>query len=246
MRRTYTLLLLISLGAFFSIAHAGVVYNISMNTAPLGGHPASPFSLEFQLNDGSGTNDGNNTATLTNFVFNGGAAVGSPTLTGGATGNLTSGLSLTDSSFFNQFIQGFMPGGTLSFQLSLSTNIDSGGTPDQFSFAILDKTGTELPTLAPGFFDVFVQIDIDSANPLVRTFGTDTSRSPEEAVAQSILPLQWLRRCRRRAYSSSFHLPSLLWFGGAKIGPDSATAGLGLQTGFRLMGWAPVMAESTL
>jgi hypothetical protein len=159
-------------------AHAGIVYDISMNTGPLGSHPAGPFSLEFQLNDGSGTNDGNNTAVLSNFLFNGGAAVGSPTLTGGATGTLTSGITLTDSSFFNQFIQGFTPGSALSFRLSLSTNVDSGATPDQFSFAVLDKTGTEIPTLAPSFFDVFVQIDINSANPAVQTFGTDTSRSP--------------------------------------------------------------------
>jgi hypothetical protein len=116
-----------------------------MNTAPLAGHTAGPFSLEFQLNDGSGTNDGNNTASLSNFLFNGGAAVGSPTLNGGASGNLTSGVTLTDNSFFNQFIQGFTAGSTLSFRLSLSTNVGSGGTPDQFSFAILDKTGTEIP-----------------------------------------------------------------------------------------------------
>jgi hypothetical protein len=149
-----------------------------MNTAPLVGHNAGPFSVEFQLNDGSGTGDGNNTAILSDFLFNGGAPAGSPTVNGGAYGDLTSGVTLTDNSFFNQFIQSFTPGSALAFQLFLSTNIDGGGTPDQFSFAILDKTGTELPTLAPGFFDVFVQIDIDSANLLVRTFGADTNRIP--------------------------------------------------------------------
>jgi hypothetical protein len=162
----------------FSITHASIVYNVSMNTTPLVSHPAGPFSLEFQLNDGSGTGDANNTAILNNFLFSGGTVVGSPTLTGGATGNLTSGITLTDSSFFNQFIQGFTPGSSLSFRLNLSTNGDSGGTPDQFSFAILDKTGTELPTLAPSFFDVFIEVDIDSANPLVHTYGTDTNRIP--------------------------------------------------------------------
>jgi hypothetical protein len=73
---------------------------------------------------------------------------------------------------------GFTPGNALSFRLSLSTNVDSGGTPDEFSFAILDHTGTEIPTLA-SFFDVFVQIDIDSTNPVIHTFATDTSRTPE-------------------------------------------------------------------
>jgi hypothetical protein len=161
-----------------NVGHAAVIYNISMNTAPLIGDAAGPFSLEFQLNDGRGVGDANNTANLTNFLFSRGAAVGSSTLAGGATGNLTSGVSLTDSSFFNQFVQGFTPGNALSFRLSLSTNVDSGGTPDEFSFAILDHTGTEIPTLA-SFFDVFVQIDINSTNPVVRTFATDTSRTPE-------------------------------------------------------------------
>jgi len=178
MRQTRTPFFLICTCLFSSIAHASVLYDIAMNTIPLIGHSAGPFSVEFQLNDGSGTGDGNNTAILSDFMFNGGAPVGSPTLNGSANGDLTSGVTMTDSSFFNQFIQGFLPGGTLSFQLSLSTNIDSGGTPDEFSFAILDKTGTELPTLAPGFFDVFVEIDIASANPAVLTFGTDTSRIP--------------------------------------------------------------------
>jgi hypothetical protein len=174
----HPLLMLLCMPGAFTIAHAGVIYNINMNTAPLVGHSAGPFSLEFQLNDGSGTGDANNMAILNNFLFNGGAAVGSPTLTGGATGNLVSGITLTDSGFFNQFIQGFTPGSSLSFRLNLSTNVDTGGTPDQFTFAILDRTGTELPTLAPSFFDVFIQVDIDSANPLVHTYGTDTNRIP--------------------------------------------------------------------
>lgn len=178
MRRTRTLFFLMCTCVCSSIANASILYDITMNTTPLIGHSAGPFSVEFQLNDGSGTGDSNNTAILNDFLFNGGGPAGSPTLNGGANGNLTSGVTLTDHSFFNQFIQSFTPGSALSFRLSLSTNIDSGGTPDQFSFAILDKTGTELPTLAPGFFDVFVQIDIDSANPVVRTFGADTSRVP--------------------------------------------------------------------
>jgi len=160
-----------------SVGQAGVIYSISINTAPLIGHPAAPFALEFQLNDGKGTGDANNTAMLTGFSFGGGGPSGSPTLTGGATGNATSGITLTDSSFYNELVQGFTPGSILTFQLSLTTNVDTGGTPDQFSFAFLDKTATEIPTLA-SFVDVFVQIDITSANPTVQTFASDMSRGP--------------------------------------------------------------------
>ena len=47
-------------------AHA-LLFTIEVDTAPLIGHPAGPFSLEFQLNDGSGTSDGNNTALIGPF-----------------------------------------------------------------------------------------------------------------------------------------------------------------------------------
>ncbi|MGI8743749.1 MAG: hypothetical protein ACR2NN_14465 [Bryobacteraceae bacterium] len=153
-----------------------ITYDIGMNTAPLVGHTAGPFSIEFQLNDGSGTNDGNNSALLSNFTFGGGSVVVAPTLTGGATGNAATSISLTDSSFFNQFIQEFTPGSKLGFRLALTTNLDIGGAPDQFTLAILDSSGTELPTRSSS--NVFLQIDIDSANPLIQTFATDTSRMP--------------------------------------------------------------------
>ena len=85
-------------------------------------------------------------------------------------------VTLTDSSFFNAFTQQFNPGSLLQFRLQVSTNVDAGGTPDQFSFSILDNTLTELPTM--GFFDVFAVLDIDSANPFPQTFGSDPSRPP--------------------------------------------------------------------
>jgi hypothetical protein len=53
--------------------------------------------------------------------------------------------------------------------------VDAGGTPDQFSMAILDSSGAQLPTLS--FFDVFVEIDLDSANPTIQTFASDPSRN---------------------------------------------------------------------
>src|SRR5271167_1357003 len=113
------LLLAVGLFAFIpAAARADVInYDMSMNTAPLIGHPAGPFSLEFQLNDGSGTGDDNNTAVLSNFTFGGGAPVGAPSLIGGATGDAGSSITITESSFFNQFIQQFTPGNQLDFDL---------------------------------------------------------------------------------------------------------------------------------
>src|SRR5690349_14032044 len=124
-----------------------------MSTSPLVGNPAGPFSLDFQLNDGSAAGDGNNTAVLSGFFFGSGASLGSASVAGGASGDLGSSVTLTDSGFLNEFTQGFTPGATLQFLLNLSTNVDAGDTPDQFSFAILDSSGAQLPTLS--FFDVF-------------------------------------------------------------------------------------------
>lgn len=155
---------------------ASIIETFTIVTSPLVGDPAGPFSLDFQLNDGSGTNDGNNTAVLSGFTFgSGGGAVGSASLVGGASGDLGSSVMITDGSFLNEFTQGFTPGAQLRFQLSLSTNVDDGGTPDQFTLAILDSGGAQLPTLS--FFDVFVEIDLDSNDPAIQTFGSDTSRN---------------------------------------------------------------------
>ncbi len=176
MRKIHHFLLITSLllsGWMFSplpLAQAGQLYSVSLNTSPLIGNPAGPFYVEFQLNDGSGTGDGNNTVELSNFQFGGSSAVGNPTtLTGGTTGSLTTGVVITDSSFFNEFIQQFSPGGILSFDLYLIPNLDSGPTPDQFSFAILDNQHLELPT--ESFSIAFLTIDFTS--PLsVQTFSS--------------------------------------------------------------------------
>jgi hypothetical protein len=40
---------------------------------------------------------------------------------------------------------------------------------------ILDSSGAQLPTLS--FFDVFIEIDLDSTNPTIQTFASDPSRN---------------------------------------------------------------------
>lgn len=158
--------------ALTAVANAQLTYRIAVNTSSLVGNPAGPFSLDFQLNDGSAVGDGNNWATLNHFQFGGGSAVGGATTFGGATGNLTSGISLADTDWsFNELYQGFLPGSWLTFDLTLSTHVDLGGTPDSFSFAILDGNLMNLPTLAPGT-DALIQIDIDGASPAVATYAS--------------------------------------------------------------------------
>jgi hypothetical protein len=177
-----TQLFLISLvfGSLSGARAASIMYDVSIDSSELIGHFAGPFAINFQLNDGSGTGDANNTAVLSNFRFGTGSASGLPSLAGGTSGSLASTVTITDSAFFNAFTQTFIPGSSLMFHLSLTTNIDAGPTPDQFSMAILDGSGFEIPTQGLGSVgsDVLLLIDINSANPVVQRFAADPSRSP--------------------------------------------------------------------
>lgn len=174
--------LLIFLAAVCELASAAAV-TVSLDTSGLIGHPAGPFALDFQLTDGSGAGDANNTFTLTNFLIDGGGALGSsaPALLGGATGDIATGVTLIDSAFLNEFTQAFAPGGSLSFTLQFTTNVDAGGTPDEFAFAILDGTGTALPStsFANLGFDSQLVIDIDSSSPTIQVFAADNTIAPQ-------------------------------------------------------------------
>ncbi|SRR5579875_91984 len=148
---------------------ADIVYNFSMNTTPLVGN--GPFALDLQFLDGSGSGDGNNTVTLTNFAFGGGLPSGVGTATGGASGSLAAGVTLQDTSFFNEYYENFTPGTLLSFTIDTTNVPDAGGTPDLFTVALLDSNGNELPTTGPAteFLDVSLA---GGTNPQVSTFGS--------------------------------------------------------------------------
>ena len=98
-------------------------------------------------------------------------------------------MQLTDSSFFNGLTQRFSAGSTLRFQLALTNNIDSSGTPDQFSLAILDNTGTELPTTSLQLYGTSVILVADlvgNAAPLL-AFGSQQG-APAVFAAPSVIP----------------------------------------------------------
>ncbi len=175
MKLAHATRLLITLVVLVGMSQANAIYNVSINTAPLIGHPAGPFTLDLQFIDGSGTADANNTVMLSGFAFGAGNPGGSVSLIGGVTGDLSSSVQMTDSSFFNEFDQGFIPGNALTFQIQLSTNSDTG-SPDEFSLAILDSSGFEIPTFGPG--NALVVIDIFSGTTVVSAFATDPSQPP--------------------------------------------------------------------
>src|SRR5918912_3642632 len=85
------ILTLVLTSASYSRSQNGsIIYSVSIDTSSLINHPAGPFSLSFQLNDGSGTGDLNNKAVISNFQFGGGGAAGTPTVIGDASGDLSS------------------------------------------------------------------------------------------------------------------------------------------------------------
>jgi hypothetical protein len=142
----------------------------TLDTAPLVSSSAGPFTLDFQFDEGNGIGDSNNTVTLSNFSFGGGSIDTTPSsLTGGV--NVTSGpfgVTLTDSSFYNDVEFTVTPGTSLSFTFSSTTNNDPVA-PDTFTFAIFDGSSNEIATTNPNGFDSFVEVDLPSGSSGVNT-----------------------------------------------------------------------------
>ncbi len=112
-------------------------------------------------------------------------------LTGGASGDLSSSVSLNDSAnSFNDFNQQFTPGGTLTFRMD-STLIapPSGGFPDNFSMVIFSgydsangydpftgTGGTPIPTNDPISGDnTFLNFDINGPGQTTVSSFSDTT-----------------------------------------------------------------------
>ena len=163
-----------------------VSFTVAIDTTSLANlaAPPGPFALEFQFNDGGG--ELTNTLTLRDFDFGGGSATGSPAYRcsagdaaacSGISGSLFTTVTLSDShDAFNEFIQGFTPGsdGPLRFVLEVGTVQVEWLTPDAFSFAIFDSSGTGIAT---SFFDVFLQIDLAS-ELAINVYASDANISP--------------------------------------------------------------------
>jgi hypothetical protein len=116
-------------------------YNVTLNLSSLDLLPNAPFSLDLQLVTGSAAPNITNTVTLSNFVFTGGTASGTPDYTNGnESGSLASSVVLTT-------------GTTPSFHVDQTPNSElvSSGTPipDQFNVSILDSNLNNVPTTDP-------------------------------------------------------------------------------------------------
>ncbi len=126
--------------------YAVTIQTESLTSSSLSGN--GPFSLDVQLNYGSGA-FGNN-AAINNFSFGGGSATGSPVLSGTAAGSLNSAVTLSDNDVngFNELTQTFSPGTAINFDVTLSDN-PTVQVPDELAIAILDNTGGQIVTTDP-------------------------------------------------------------------------------------------------
>ena len=179
--RSLRVLTLLSALALPGAAQAQLNYSVWVDTSSLIGSADGPFSLDFQLNDGSAFGDGNNSAVLSDFQFGGGSATGSANLFGGATGDLGSSVTLDETAAFNEFYQTFTPGSWLSFKVSLTTQTEAGDTPDLFGFAILDGNTFNVPTESLGT-DMFVEITVGG-----QTVNASAFASLDHTIAAPVL-----------------------------------------------------------
>lgn len=187
-RRLLLILITCSLTFCAVPGYATIIFHVDVATSSLIGDAGTPFSLDYQLNDGSGTQAAPNTAVISNFTFNGGGALNSPTLFGDATGSLPTHITLSDANFFaNEFFQAFTPGTKIGFDVSLTTNVDPGPTADAFSFSILDKD--LLPIATTGDGDSLLFVDLNSESLGIGAIETFSSTSiPGVSASVSAIP----------------------------------------------------------
>ncbi len=160
------------LGVALAIAGAPALadtrFHVDLDTTALQSGASGPFELLFQFDDGSAVGDANNVVTLGHFVLGSGAGIGPALLDGGASGSLAAGFTLVDDNFYNAVTQSFTPGASLGFDVALTTQVDPGGTPDEFSFALIDGSGNLVTTTALG--NALLVVDIDGAAPAIQAF----------------------------------------------------------------------------
>lgn len=180
--RTYMTLLVVAAGLTQSAA-ASVIFDVSLDTAPLAGNPSGPFSIDFQLIGDQGTY-----ATVDSFSFGGGSAAGAPNCFGNCSGDLWTAVGLNAASgFYSEFFQAFNPGAILGFRVRFD-NVSppaAGGpdSPDGFSFAILDNSLNEIPMMAGNGSFVTIALD-DPAAPSYAAYSND----PASGIGSTGLP----------------------------------------------------------
>jgi len=167
----YFPLLALGLSVAGSVAWADEVVNISVNTSSLAGQAGS--EVFFELVDGSGTGNGLNTTTMSNFVLGGGSAgaVDPFNTFGGASGDMGSTVSINDNSPESEFAQLLTPGTSLAFKLDLTNYVEPGPIPDAFYMFVTNPGGTSIAnTSDPTGFNSLFAVTFNSSLPSITNY----------------------------------------------------------------------------
>jgi hypothetical protein len=187
LRNLTGLLALLLVAAGPGAVRAGsVTYNVTVNTSALAGQVGY---LDSQFNPGPGAAPA--TATISAFTSDGTLQLGAPLngTTGDVTGQLSGPLTLGNSSFFNDYFEGFNYGSTIHFQLTLSGPAVGGSAPSgsSFAFSLYDSTGTvPLLTTDPNGSVLTINVNANGSTS-VETFPQSPNNLTPVATA-SVVP----------------------------------------------------------
>lgn len=146
------------LAALFAVGPAhGTLFQVSIDTTALSGQSAT---LAFDLIDGNGAAD----SSVTISGFSPIDALGGYSATLGVSGSLPGDVTLSDTEAFNEYLQSITLGNTLAFAFS-ATGSFGGGTPDAFSFFILDADGFDSLVTTGGLANALLTYDIGVTDP---------------------------------------------------------------------------------
>ena len=191
---TGALLSTVFLIALAPAAHAtafpDLTYDVTIQNLNLLPSAGADYSLDLQLITGSGNQT--NSVTLSNFVFTGGTASGTPDFTNGnESGSLASSVVLTSNSnpntaIDNEFAEAMSAGVTsISFQVQQTPNTETvtSGTaiPEQLNVAILDNGLNNITTTDPTGDGNLVS-SVLGENSTLATVNTYSGTGPDAGV----------------------------------------------------------------
>lgn len=150
-------------------AVGAVSFHVTFDTSAVAGQTGT-LVFDFIDGDAAGGGVGNNTATVAPFSPTAALLPGSSS-TGGVTGTLNPGpLTLSDSESFNEFLQPLLLGAAFDFTVVVTEDVrvtvPPSTIPDQFSFLLLDASGTPFPTTDPDGTDLLAIVGADATTEL--------------------------------------------------------------------------------
>lgn len=154
-----TTILSVCLSQFMVFQVNATSLTATIDTSSIAGTDAQ-LAFDFLAGDGAVLNS----VTISNFLSDG--TLGGASLIGSASGSLPGTVTLQNTGFFNEALQSILLGNSISFNFTLTENLDPSATiPDAFSVFLLDSSGSTLfPTTDPTGADALFAVDIDGTS----------------------------------------------------------------------------------